>query len=418
MSGPSRTFRSLRVRNYRLWASGAIVSNIGTWMQRTAQDWLVLTQLTAHDATAVGVVMALQFGPQLLLLPVTGMAADRFDRRRLLMVTQSAMGLLALGLGLLTLGGHVTLAQVYVFAFLLGCTAAFDAPARQAFVGNIVGSDDLPNAVGLNATSFNLGRLVGPAVAGLLIAAIGTGWVFMVNAVSFGAVLVAIAAMRARELRPVERAPQTLGSLVEGFAYVRRRPDLLTIMAMLFLVGMLGMNFPIFLSTMSVSTFGTGAEAFGLLTSALAVGSVTGALLAARRRSPGMRQLLAGSLVFAAGLGLAAVMPSFWLFAVPLVVVGIAAQTLTTSAIGIVQLRTDPQVRGRVLAILLAVVMGGTPLGAPLVGWVANTFGPRWAIAVGAASGLAAATVCAYYLVRYRHVRVHREGHRVVVRQG
>ena len=414
----SAMFRSLRVHNYRLWASGAIVSNVGTWMQRTAQDWLVLAQLTDHDATALGIVLSLQFGPQLVLLPVTGLAADRFDRRRLLMVTQSGMAVLALGLGVLTLAGHVTLSQVYLFALLLGCAAAFDAPARQAFVGNIVGPDDLPNAVGLNSTSFNLGRLVGPAVAGLLIAAIGTGWVFVVNAASFAAVLVAIAAMRVHELRRVERAPQTLGSLVDGFRYVRRRPDLLTVMVMLFLIGTLGMNFPIFLSTMSVSVFDTGAGAFGVLSSAMAVGSVTGALLAARRTRPGLRQLLTGSLVFGAGLMLAAIMPTFALFAVPLVAVGVAAQTLTTSAMGIVQLSTDPAVRGRVLAILLAVVMGGTPLGAPLVGWVANTFGPRWAIVLGAVAGLAAAAVCAYYLVRYRHLRVHREGHHLVVVRG
>jgi MFS family permease len=411
----TETFRSLRVRNYRLWASGAIVSNTGTWMQRTAQDWLVLTQLTAHDATALGIVLSLQFGPQLLLLPVTGMAADRFDRRRILMVTQSAMGLLALGLGLLTLGGHVTLTQVYVFALLLGCAAAFDAPARQAFVGNIVGPEDLPNAVGLNSTSFNLGRLIGPAVAGLLIAAIGTGWVFVVNAASFAGVLVALAAMRVKDLRGQSRPRHEAGSLADGVRYVRARPDLVTIMVMLFLIGTLGMNFPIFLSTMSVSVFGTGADAFGLLSSAMAVGSVTGALLAARRRHPGLRQLLGGALVFGGGLALAAVMPSFVTFAIPLVVVGIAAQTLTTSAMGIVQLSTDPAVRGRVLAILLAVVMGGTPLGAPLVGWVANTFGPRWAIALGAASGLAAAAVCAYYVMRYRQVRIHREGHRLVL---
>lgn len=412
----SATFRSLRVRNYRMWASGAVVSNVGTWMQRTAQDWLVLTQLTDRNATALGVVMALQFGPQLLLLPVTGLAADRFDRRRVLMVTQSTMGLLALGLGLLTLSGHVTLPQVYAFAFLLGCAAAFDAPARQAFVGDIVGPEDLPNAVALNSTSFNLGRLLGPAVAGILIAAIGTGWVFVVNAGSFAAVLVSLRAIRAAELHRHEgRAPQTLAGLADGFRYVSRRPDLLTILVMLFLIGTIGMNFPIFLSTMSVSVFDTGADAFGLLTSAMALGSVTGALLAARRSRPGMRVLLTGSVVFGLGLAVAALMPTYLSFAVPLIVVGIASQTLTTSAMGIVQLSTDPAVRGRVLAILLAVVMGGTPAGAPIVGWVANTFGPRWAILVGAASGIAAAAVCAYYLVRYRHLRVRREGHRLVV---
>lgn len=416
----SPTFRSLRVRNYRLWAGGALVSNVGTWMQRTAQDWLVLTQLTAQDATAVGIVMALQFGPQLVLLPVTGLVADRFDRRRVLFATQAAMGLAALGLGLLTVTGRVTLAQVYGFALLLGCAAAFDAPARQAFVGNIVGDDDLSNAVALNSTSFNLGRLVGPALAGALIAAVGTGWVFVLNAASYAAVLVALVALRGRDLRRNARAPQSARSLVEGFAYVRDRPDLRTILLMVFLVGTLGMNFPIFLSTMSVTVFDTGPGAFGLLTSALAVGSVTGALLAARRRSPRMRHLLVGSLVFGFGLLLAAFMPRLLLFAIPLVLVGVAAQTLTTTAMGIVQLATEPAMRGRVLAILLAVIMGGTPLGAPLVGWVANTFGPRWAVAVGAVAGLVAAVVCARYLsryrdVRWRRVRLRRVGSRVEV---
>src|SRR5271156_3590484 len=183
------TFRSLKVFNYRVWAGGAIVSNVGTWMQRTAQDWIVLTQLTHHNASAVGLVMALQFGPQLLLLPLTGFAADHFDRRKLLLATQGAMGALALGLGILTVTGLVQLWQVYVFAFLLGCVSAFDSPARQTFVSELVVEADLSNAVGLNSTSFNAARMIGPAVAGVLIAAVGSGWVFLINAASFAAVL-------------------------------------------------------------------------------------------------------------------------------------------------------------------------------------------------------------------------------------
>ncbi len=398
----SQTFRSLRVRNYRLWASGAIVSNTGTWMQRTAQDWLVLTHLTAHDATALGITMSLQFGPQLVLLPVTGLVADRFDRRRVLLVTQATMGVLAAALGVLTLTGQVTLPQVYVFALLLGCAAAFDAPARQAFVGDIVGPTDLPNAVALNSTSFNLGRLIGPAIAGVLIAAVGTGWVFVINAASFAAVIGALVAMRTGELRRAAHAEAARGSIVAGFRYVAGRADLLTVMVMVFVIGTLGMNFPIFLSTMSVSAFDVGADAFGILMSVMAIGSVTGALLAARRAHPAMRHLLTGSLVFGTGLLVGAVMPTYLSFAVPLVFVGIAAQTLLTSAMSIVQLSTDPAIRGRVLAIQLAVVMGGTPIGAPIVGWVANTFGPRWAIVLGAAAGFVAAGVCAAYLLRRR----------------
>ena len=183
------TFRSLRIFNYRLWAAGAIVSNMGTWMQRTAQDWLVLTELTHKNATAVGIVMALQFGPQLLLLPLTGFAADHLDRRKLLFATQAAMGALALGLGILTVTGVVQLWHVYVFALLLGCVTAFDAPARQTFVSELVGEAELSNAVALNSTSFNAARMIGPAIAGMLIASVGSGWVFLINAASFAAVL-------------------------------------------------------------------------------------------------------------------------------------------------------------------------------------------------------------------------------------
>jgi MFS family permease len=213
-------FRSLRGFNYRLWAIGAFVSNVGTWVQRTAQDWLVLTQLTDHDAAAVGWVMALQFGPQFLLLPWTGSAADRFDQRRLLLVTQAAMGILALALGALTVTGLVRLWHVYLFALLFGCTAAFDAPVRQTFVGELVADQDLHNAVALNSTSFNAARMIGPAVAGLLITAIGTGWAFLFNGASFVAVLISLAFLRIAELRPIARAKRATGGFAEGIRYV------------------------------------------------------------------------------------------------------------------------------------------------------------------------------------------------------
>ena len=216
------TFRSLKIFNYRLWAAGAIVSNIGTWMQRTAQDWIVLTQLTHHNATDVGIVMSLQFGPQVLLLPFTGFAADHFDRRKLLIATQGAMALLATGLGLLTISGQVHLWHVYVFAFLLGCVAAFDAPARQTFVSDLVPESDLSNAVALNSTSFNAARMIGPAIAGLLIAGIGSGWVFLINAASFLAVILSLLCLRTTELFLKPRARAARGSLIEGFVYVWR----------------------------------------------------------------------------------------------------------------------------------------------------------------------------------------------------
>ena len=412
----SNMFRSLRVPNYRLWAGGALVSNVGTWMQRTAQDWIVLTQLTHESAFAVGVVMALQFGPQLLLLPITGWAADRFNRRKLLMATQAGMGILALGLGVLTVAGVVELWHVYVFAFLLGCVAAFDSPARQTFVSDLVGSTDVSNAVALNSASFNLARTIGPAVAGLLVAAIGSGWVFMLNALSFAAVLVSLWCMKANTLgQGDERAGRARGNLLQGFVYVWRRPDILVILIMVFLIGTFGLNFPIFISTMSVSVFHQGASEFGVLSSVMAVGAVTGALLAARRARPRVSLLFVGSALFGIGCVIAALMPTYWLFAIALVLIGLVSQTLMTTANSTVQLTTAPEVRGRVMAIYMAIFMGGTPIGAPIVGWVADSFGPRWGLGVGAASGFAAAAVGIIYLVRFRGLRLRWEGWRPVV---
>jgi MFS family permease len=407
------TFRSLRNFNYRVWASGAIVSNVGTWMQRTAQDWLVLTELTRHNATSVGIVMSLQFGPQMLLLPLTGYAADHFDRRKLLFATQAAMGSLALCLGLLTVTGLVQLWEVYVFAGLLGCVTAFDSPVRQTFVSDLVGENDLSNAVALNSTSFNAARMLGPAAAGLLIASVGTGWVFLINALSFVAVLGSLRMLRLSELHLKPRAVRSRGSFVEGFKYVWTRPDLKAALLMLFLIGTFGLNFPIFISTMSVTAFHAGASQYGLLSSTMAIGSVTGALLSARRARPRMALLLGAAAVFGVGCAVAAAMPNYVLFGMALVVIGVSTQTFTTSTNALVQLSTEPAMRGRVIAILLAIALGGTPLGAPVVGWVADRFGPRWALAVGAASGVAAALVGLLYLVRYRNFRVYVENGRV-----
>ncbi len=397
-------FRSLASVNYRLWFAGALVSNIGTWMQRTAQDWIVLTELTDNDAAAVGITMALQLGPQLLLVPWTGLIADRFDKRRILMATQVVMALLGVGLGVLLVLGVATLPIVYGFALALGVTSAIDAPARQAFVSELVSEKDLPNAVSLNSASFNGARLIGPAAAGLLTAALGAGWVFVINGATFAATFVALMLLRRDQLRPAPRAPRGPGQLLEGLRYVRSRPDIMLVMTMVFLIGTFGLNFPIFVSTMAKVEFDHGAGEYGILSSVLAIGSLTGALLAARRERPRLGVIVAAAAGFGSSCVIAALMPSYLGFGISLVLVGFTSITLMTTANSTVQVTTAPSMRGRVMAIYMAIFMGGTPLGAPLVGLVANVAGPRWALGVGAASGFVAAGIGLVYLWRGGHL--------------
>lgn len=412
----SGAFRSLRNFNFRLWMAGGLVSNVGTWMQRVAQDWLVLTQLTHHDASALGIVMGLQFAPQLLFLPWTGSAADHFNQRKLLMFTQATMGVFALALGVLTIAGAVRLWHVYLFAFLFGCASALDAPVRQTFVGELVGDQHLANAVALNSTSFNAARMIGPALAGLLIARFGTGWAFLLNGISFAAVLISMSQFRVPELQPSVRAARGPGRFMEGFRYVWGRKDLRTIMIMLFLIGTFGLNFTIFTSTMAVKVFHSDAKGFGLLSSIMAVGTVSGALLAAGRDKPRFSSLFIGAVAFGVGCTLAALSPGYWWFAGCLVLIGIAALTLTNTSNSMMQLSAEPAMRGRVMALRLAVALGGTPIGAPIVGWIANHFGPRWALGVGAASGFAAALVAIRVLTQRTEYRIEDEPRPVEVK--
>ena len=402
-------FSSLGVRNYRLWFAGALVSNIGTWMQRIAQDWLVLTELTDEDAGAVGITIGLQFAPMLLLLPWTGMVADRFDRRRVLAVTQSSMAVLGGALGVITLTGHVTLWMVYVFALLLGVAAAFDAPARQAFVGELVPDSQLSNAVSLNSASFNGARLIGPGVAGLLIAAIGPGWVFIVNVGTFAAVLVALAVLRTNDLIPLERARRGGGAILEGLRYVRDRPDLVLVLVVVFLWGTFGMNFAVFLSTMTRIVFELGPTHYGVLSSVLAIGAVSGALSSARRATPRLGIIAWAALVAAASLTLAALAPNPWVFGLALVAVGVGAMTLMTTATSYVQTTTRPAMRGRVMALYMAVFVGGSPVGAPLMGLLAQTAGPRVAMLAGAAAAVVIVGIAVGYFLRTRALRIRWE---------
>ncbi len=278
----NRTFSSLSIYNYRMWFIGALVANIGTWMQRIAQDWLVLTELTDNSGFAVGIVTALQFIPAVLLTPLAGVLTDRFNRRKILILTQTALGLLAASLGAMVLAGVAVLWHVYVFALLLGVVSALDAPARQVFVSELVPANRLANAVGLNSASFNAARLIGPGIAGLGIAAVGTGWIFIVNAASFAATILAMWAMRVADLRTPKPALRRKGQLREGIAYVRHRSDIVVIMVTVFVVSALGMNFQLTSAVMAREVFQRGAGEYGIMGSIMAIGSLAGALAALR----------------------------------------------------------------------------------------------------------------------------------------
>lgn len=387
----SAMFRSFANVNYRIWFAGALVSNIGGWMQSTAQDWVVLTELTDNDAAAMGATMALQFGPPLILVSLTGWVADRFDRRRILLVTQTLLLLLAVAVGVLLLIDVMTLPMMFCFAAGFGVVNAFDAPARQAFVSDVVSTGDTSNAVALNSASFNMARMIGPAVGGLLIVAIGSGWVFIVNAATFLAMLIALLVMRRSQLAP-RLKNRSRGGLAAGFRYVWGRSDLRVVFVTVFLIGAFGMNFPIFASTMALE-FGAGADGYGVLSSILAIGSLTGALLAARRDRARVRVVVLAAGGFGVFAFISASMPTYAAFAVTLMFTGFTIVTLLTTANGYVQTTTDPALRGRVLALYMAVIMGSTPIGAPIAGWVVDAFGPRTAIMLGGTAGLVACAI-------------------------
>ncbi|MCM1973283.1 MFS transporter [Streptomyces sp. G1] len=403
-------FSSLKIRNYRLFATGQAVSNTGTWMQRIAQDWLVLS-LTG-SASAVGITIALQFLPMMLFGLYGGVLADRLPKRPLLLCTQAAMGLTGLALGVLTLAGHVNVWHVYLAAFLLGLVTVVDNPARQTFVSEMVGKDQVANAVSLNSANFQSARLVGPAIAGVLITAVGSGWAFLLNGLSFAAPLAALMLMRTRELHPVEVQPRAKGQLREGLRYVAGRPELIWPIVLVGFIGTFGFNFPIWLSAFVSKVFHGDAGTYGLFNTLIAAGSLAGALLAARRGLSRLRLLVAAAVLFSVLLLVTAFAPGFWLFAALLVPIGVFGLTVNVTANSSVQMATDPEMRGRVMALFMMVFTGGTPIGAPLVGWVTDTYGARIGMAAGGAVSLAAAVTIGLVLSRIGNLRlsVNRHG--------
>ena len=409
------TFSSLKVRNYRLFATGALVSNIGTWMSRIAQDWLVLS-ITGSSA-AVGITTALQFLPMLLFGLYGGVIADRYAKRPLLMITQASMGLLGLALAALTLSGHVQVWHVYAIAFLLGVVTVVDNPTRQSFVVEMVGPRDVRNAVSLNSANFQTARLVGPAVAGVLITAVGSGWAFLINGLSFGAPLIGLLLMRPDELHQVERTPRGKGQLREGLRYVAGQPELIWPIVLVGFIGTFGFNFPIWLSAYAHGVFHAGAGTYGLFNTAMAVGSLGGALLAARRATTRMRLLVGAALLFGLLEAAAALAPSFWPFVALLLLIGVFGITVNTTANSSVQLATAPAMRGRVMSLFMMVFVGGTPLGGPLVGWITDAFGPRIGFLTGGLVSALSALGVGLMLARAGGLRLRvcmRRGHRRV----
>lgn len=404
------TFAALRERNYRLYFSGSVISNIGTWMQRIAQDWLVL-ELT-NSPFAVGITMALQFLPLMVLGLYGGVAADRYPKRRLLLCTQTASGLLAAALAVVTLVGVVTVWHVYAVAFLLGVVTVVDNPARQIFVNEMVPSSLVRNAVSLNSGSFQLARLVGPAVAGVMIAATGSGWAFAINAASFVATVGALALMDPRQLRSAPRATRQRGQIREGLRYVWSRPHLKWLVILVFFIGTFGFNFAIILSAYAKITFASTATLYGWLNTALATGSLTGALFAARRATVRLGLLFSVAAGFAASMVVLAFVGWVPLFMLLLVPAGGLAIGFNAMANASVQLSTDPAVRGRVMALYMLVLAGGTPIGAPLIGGIADAWGAPTALLVSGGICLLATVACAAGAARQAGIRVHLDLHR------
>ena len=395
-------FAALTNRNYRIYVSGSFVSNIGTWMQRVAQDWLVL-ELSGGSGLAVGITTGLQFLPMLLLSPYGGLIADRFDKRRVLKLTQAWLALNAAVLGVLAVAGVALTWHVYLIAFAFGIGTAFDNPARQAFVSEVAGPDHLPNAIGLNSAAFNAARIVGPALAGLVIAAYGSGWAILSNALTYAAFIAALVLVDPRRLTIVPPAPRAKRQIQEGLAYVRGRPDLLLVMGTVFFLGTFGMNFQMTSALMAQQEFHRGAEQYGILGTFMAVGSLTGALLAARRRAaPSGRFVVTAALVFGVVEVVAGLMPTYWSYAALQPLVGLAALLTLTAANATVQLNVDPQLRGRVMALYMMLLMGGTPFGAPLIGWVGEVFGARWTLIGGGALSVAGVLLCVVLIARRR----------------
>ena len=397
----------MRYVNYRYWFVASLIASTGAWLQRVAQDWYVLTVLTDHDSGQVGIVTALQFLPIILFSALAGVLADRIPGRRLLQCTQAGVGLVSLVMGLVVLTGTGELWHQYILAFVSGTISAVDTPARQAFVGELVPPDKMANAVALNATAFHAARLIGPASAGLFIDWWGVGPVFLIDAGMFAAPIIALFLMRADRLYPRTLIPRARGQLREGIAYVRGRTDICIILVTIFVVSALGMNFQLTSALMATTVFGKSAGSFGVLSTFMALGSILGSTAVARR-TPRLRAILMGAAFYGTAEILLGLSPSYWWFAFLAVPTGYGMLTMNTSANALMQTRTDPDKRGRIMALYSLVYLGATPIGSPIIGRIGALFGARWAILVGGIASLSIAVACGVWAMIHWKARVVR----------
>ena len=398
------TFSSLKIRNYRLYFIGQAISLSGTWMQTIAQDWLVL-QLT-HSGTQLGIVSAFQFLPILLLGPWGGVIADRFPKRKILYVTQVVSAVLALTLGLLVFFGLVQIWMVYLLALGLGLVNVINSPTVQTFVPEMVGPDQLQNAVSLNSTEVNLARAIGPALAGVLIVAVGIAWCFIFNALSYIAVLIAFYLMREKELHPIKRVPRKSGQLMEGLRYVRSNPILFNTLVMMAIIGTLSYEFSIILPLVAQNTFGGNAGSYAALVTATGIGSVVGGLFAAGRKKMAPRMLVLSALGFGVSLTVAAFMPSLALMVGIMVIAGVFSINFISLGNITLQMESRPEMRGRVMALWTMAFLGSTPIGGPIIGWIGQHVGPRYGLAVGGVAAVVAAIIGMFTLSKKNLSRI------------
>ncbi|VEI03952.1 enterobactin exporter EntS [Acidipropionibacterium jensenii] len=398
-------FASLSIPNYRIFFVGTLMANLGQWIARTSQAWLVLTILTHGNATALGWVTAINFLPILLITPWAGALADRFPKRRIMVMAQIVLLIDAAILALLVLTGHAQLWMVFLFAGLDGIASAFYSPAMQAFVSELVPLSQLPNAIGLNSASFNGARLLGPGLAGLLVAAFGVGWVMTINVGLFVLFIASLIMLRSEQLHPAPIAVEK-ATVRDGIRYVRARPDLMLLLFIGFMMGTFGFNFNISDAVMATAAFGKGSGEFGLLGSVMGLGSIIGALQAARRR-PRLRYIELALVVYTVSMTAATFAPTYPVFAAIMAPIGWGAVSTLIIANTMVQMSVSPQMRGRVMSFWAMLVMGGTPLVSPVVGWLGDAVGPRATVAFGAISLGITFVVITAVVMRSDRIRVH-----------